>query len=412
MQARIRAVIMRGGTSRGVFFRDEDLPLDPEARTWTILAAFGSPDRYRRQIDGLGGATSLTSKAAIISRGTQPGIDVNFTFGQVSIEKPLIDMRGNCGNISAAVGPYAIDEGLVPYQEPLTQVRFLNTNTHKVIVAHVPTRNGLFDPEGDYAIPGVPGTGSKIVLDFLEPGGAVTGKLLPTGQVREMLHVPGIGHIEVSIVDAANPLVFCRAEDFGLTGQETAEQIDSNQELLLRIGATRAAAGVAIGLADSIEEAIHSVPSVPKIAFVAGPRPYIQLDGVLREAADVDLVARIMSMGQLHRAYALTGAICTTVAAQIPGTLVYEVVSERARASGSLRLGHPSGVMDLSANVYQEGETWYVEKASAARTARRLMEGEVYIPGWLRGLKKPAVATPANARDGSRKVSFNAFTGR
>jgi len=381
MQARVRTVIMRGGTSRGIFFRDEDLPVDPEARIWTILAAFGSPDRYGRQIDGLGGATSLTSKAAIISKGTQPGIDVNFTFGQVSIEQPLIDMRGNCGNISAAVGPYAIDEGLVAGQEPVTRVRFLNTNTQKVIVAHVPTRNGRFEPEGEYTIPGVPGTGSKIVLDFLEPGGAVTGKLFPTGQVRDVLHVPGIGHIEVSIVDAANPLVFCRSEDFGLSGQETPEQIDSNQELLLRIGVTRAAAGVAIGLAESIEEAIHSVPSVPKIAFVTRPRPYFQLDGVLRQAADVDLVARIMSMGHLHRAYALTGAICTTVAARIPGTLVYDVVSEEARASGMLRLGHLSGVMDLSASIHKEGESWYVEKASAARTARRLMEGDIYIPG-------------------------------
>jgi 2-methylaconitate cis-trans-isomerase PrpF len=412
MQARIRAVIMRGGTSRGIFFRDEELPVDPEARTWTILAAFGSPDRYGRQIDGLGGATSLTSKAAIISRGTQAGIDVNFTFGQVSIEQPLIDMRGNCGNISSAVGSYAIDEGLVACQEPVTQVRFLNTNTQKIIVAHVPTRNGRFEPEGDYAISGVPGTGSKIVLDFLDPGGAVTGKLLPTGQVREMLHVPGIGHIEVSIVDAANPLVFCRAEDFGLSGQEMPEQIDSNQELLLRIAATRAAAGVAIGLADSIEEATHSVPSVPKIAFVTRPRPYLQLDGVLREAAEIDLVARIMSMGHLHRAYALTGAICTTVAAQIPGTLVHEVASEQARESGSLRLGHPSGVMDLSASLHKVGESWSVEKASAARTARRLMEGDIYIPWWLQGSRKQVVATPANARNGSRKVSFNAFTGR
>ncbi len=380
MQARIRTVIMRGGTSRGIFFRDEDLPVDSEARTWTILAAFGSPDRYGRQIDGLGGATSLTSKAAIISKGTQPGIDINFTFGQVSIEKPLIDMRGNCGNISAAVGHYAIDEGLVPCQEPVTQVRFLNTNTQKVIVAHVPTRNGRFEPEGEYAIAGVPGTGSKIVLDFLDPGGSVTGKLFPTGQVRDILHVPGIGHIEVSIVDAANPLVFCRCEDFGLSGQETPEQIDANQKLLQRIGVTRAAAAVAIGLAGSIEEAIRSVPSVPKIAFVTRSRPYLQLDGVLREAADVDLVARIMSMGHLHRAYALTGAICTTVAAQIPGTLVYDVVSERVRASGMLRLGHPSGVMDLSANLHKEGESWHVEKASATRTARRLMEGDIYIP--------------------------------
>jgi len=220
MQAKIRTVIMRGGTSRGIFFWDEDLPADPEARTWAILAAFGSPDSYGRQIDGLGGATSLTSKAAIISRSTQPGIDVNFTFGQVSIDKPLIDMRGNCGNISSAVGPYALDEGLITCQEPLTQVRFLNTNTGKVTVAHVPSRNGRFEPEGEYALPGVPGTGSKIVLDFLDPSGAVTGKLFPTGRVRDVLAVPGVGEIEVSIVDAANPLVFCRCEDIGLSGQE------------------------------------------------------------------------------------------------------------------------------------------------------------------------------------------------
>jgi 2-methylaconitate cis-trans-isomerase PrpF len=392
MQSKIRTVIMRGGTSRGLFFRDEDLPADPEARTWAILAAFGSPDRYGRQIDGLGGATSLTSKAAIISKGTQPGIDVNFTFGQVGIEQPLIDMRGNCGNISAAVGPYAIDEGLVPCQEPMTLVRFLNTNTRKVTVAHVPTRNGRFEPEGEYVIPGVQGTGSKIVLDFLDPGGAVTGKLFPTGQVRDVLDVPGIGHIEVSIVDAANPLVFCRCEDIGLSGEEIPEQIDTNQELLHRIAVTRAAAGVAIGLADSIEEAIHNVPSVPKIAFVTRPRPYLQLDGELREAADVDLVARIMSMGHLHRAYALTGAICTTVAAQIPGTLVYDVVSDRARASKRLRLGHPSGVMDLSASIHKEEERWDVEKASATRTARRLMEGDIYIPKRLPGRNEQLAA--------------------
>jgi 2-methylaconitate cis-trans-isomerase PrpF len=180
MQSKVRAVVMRGGTSRGIFFWDDDLPVDAEARTQVILAAFGSPDQYGRQIDGLGGATSLTSKVAIISRSTQPGIDLNFTFGQVAIDKPLIDMRGNCGNISAAVGPYALDEGLIACQEPLTQVRFLNTNTGKVTVAHVPSRDGRFEPEGDVVIPGVPGTGSKIVLDFLDPGGAVTGKLFPT----------------------------------------------------------------------------------------------------------------------------------------------------------------------------------------------------------------------------------------
>ena len=380
MQAKIRTVIMRGGTSRGIFFWDEDLPADPEARTWAILAAFGSPDSYGRQIDGLGGATSLTSKAAIISRSTQPGIDVNFTFGQVSIDKPLIDMRGNCGNISSAVGPYALDEGLITCQEPLTQVRFLNTNTGKVTVAHVPSRNGRFEPEGEYALPGVPGTGSKIVLDFLDPSGAVTGKLFPTGRVRDVLAVPGVGEIEVSIVDAANPLVFCRSEDIGLSGQELPYQVDTNQGLLQRIEAIRAAAAVAIGLAGSIEEATRSVPSVPKIAFVTQPRSYIQLDGALRKASEIDLTARIMSMGRLHRAFALTGAICTTIAAGIGGTLVHEVVSDQARASGNVRLGHPSGVLALEARMHKDGESWHVEKVSVARTARRLMEGYIYVP--------------------------------
>jgi 2-methylaconitate cis-trans-isomerase PrpF len=397
MQPKIRTVIMRGGTSRGIFFWDEDLPAHPEVRTRIILAAFGSPDPYGRQTDGLGGGTSLTSKVAIIGRSTQPGIDLDYTFGQVGINRPLIDMRGNCGNISAAVGPYALDEGLVVPQEPFTPVRFRNTNTGKVIVAHVPCHNGRFDPEGDFAIPGVPGTGSKIVLDYLDPGGAVTGKLLPTGQVRDVLTVPGVGTIAVSIVDAANPLVFCRCEDFGLSGQELPDEIDANPELLQRLEATRAAAGVAIGLAASIQEATHRVPSVPKIALVTRPRAYTQLDGALCPADAIDLVARIMSMGRVHRAYALTGAICTTIAAGIPGTLVHEVVANQARASGNVRLGHPSGVMALSASVCKEGASWRVEKVSVTRTARRLMEGHIYIPRAL-SLRQSAVSSPAYRR--------------
>ena len=213
MQLKIKTVFMRGGTSRALFFRKEDLPSDPDVRARVVLAAYGSPDPYGRQINGIGGATSTTSKVAIIGPATQPGVDVNYTFGQVDITRPLIDGRGNCGNISSAVGPYAIDEGLVKATDPVTHVRFLNTNTNKVIVAHVPTRHGKFDEEGDFAIDGIPGTGSKIVLEYLDPGGAVTGKLLPTGNVRDILDVPGVGQIEVSIVDAANPCVFWRFED-------------------------------------------------------------------------------------------------------------------------------------------------------------------------------------------------------
>lgn len=385
MQRKIRAAFMRGGTSRGLFFREEDLPSDPEMRDRVILAAYGSPDPYGRQINGIGGATSTTSKVAIIGNGTGPDIDVNYTFGQVDITRPLIDGRGNCGNISSAVGPYAIDEGMVPCQEPTSQVRFLNTNTNKVIVAHVPSRDGRFEEDGDFAIGGVPGTGSKIILDYLDPGGAVTGKLLPTGNAIDVLDVPNVGQIEVSIVDAANPLVFCRFESFGLTGEEQLEEVNADPELLRRIEAVRAAAGVAIGLAATPEEMTRGVPSVPKLAFVAKPRGYRRVDGEYCGVERVDLVGRFMSMGKLAPIFALTGAICTTVAASVPGTLVHDAVSSEARETGRVRLGHPSGIIDLTGSVFRDGEVWRATKVSATRTARRLMEGFILVPERLFG---------------------------
>jgi 2-methylaconitate cis-trans-isomerase PrpF len=380
VQRQIRAVFMRGGTSRGLFFREEHLPTDPELRARLILAAYGSPDIYGRQIDGIGGATSTTSKVAIIGPSDKPGIDVNYTFGQVDITRPLVDMRGNCGNISAAVGPFAVDEGLVEATDPMTTVRFLNTNTNKVIQAHVPTRNGRFDEEGDFAIDGIPGTNSKIVLEYLDPGGAVTGKLLPTGNVRDALDVPGMGRIDVSIVDAANPCVFCRFEDFGLTGTEQPEDIDRNAELLGRIEAARAAAGVTIGLAATAEEMTRKVPSVPKFVMVTAPRSYTRVGGQACDEGTIDLVAKMMSMGKVHRAYALTGAICTTVAAAIPGSIVNEVESEPARRTGLVRIGHPSGSIDLTGRIVRDGDGLKADTVVSTRTARRLMEGFVLVP--------------------------------
>jgi len=380
MQRKIRTVFMRGGTSRALFFREEDLPSDLEVRARVILAAYGSPDQYARQINGIGGATSTTSKVAIIGKGRRPDIDVNYTFGQVDITRPLIDGRGNCGNISGAVGPYAVDEGFVPVSEPITDVRFLNTNTNKAIVAHVPTRDGRFEEEGDFAIDGIPGTASKIVLDYLDPGGAVTGKLLPTGNVRDVLDVPGMGQIEVSIVDAANPCVFCRFEDFGLTGEEQPDQIDADPALLKRIEAVRAAAGVAAGIGKSPEEMTAKIPSVPKLAFVTQPKNYRRISGEICEAESVDLVAKIMSMGKMHRAYALTGAICTTIAAAVPGSVVREVLSPRGKDTGVVRLGHPSGLIELAGRVVKEGDSFRADKVSSTRTARRLMEGYVLVP--------------------------------
>jgi len=385
LQRPIRTVFMRGGTSRGLFFHDEDLPIDQEVRARVILAAYGSPDIYGRQIDGIGGATSTTSKVAIIGPSDEPGIDVNYTFGQVDITRPLVDMRGNCGNISAAVGPFAVDEGLVAATDPVTIVRFLNTNTNKMIVAHVPTRDGRFDEEGDFAIDGIPGTNSKIVLEYLDPGGAVTGKLLPTGNVRDSLEVSGGGRIEASIVDAANPCVFCRFEDFGLTGVEQPDEIDHDQELLGRIEATRAAAGVAIGLAPTAEEMTRKVPSVPKFVMVTSPTTYERIGGQVCDADQVDLVAKMMSMGKVHRAYALTGAICTTVAAAIPRSLVNDAVSESARKTGLVRIGHPSGTIDLTGKVVQAGDELRADTVVSTRTARRLMHGFILVPERLFG---------------------------
>lgn len=374
---KVPGVIMRGGTSKAVFFHERDMPKDQAARDAFILAAYGSPDPDRRQLDGLGGATSTTSKVAIIGDGRSHGVDVTYEFGQVSIDSPLVDRRGNCGNISSAVGPFAVDEGLVEPKDGITEVRFLNLNTGKVIVAHVPTRDGAFDPDGDFFIPGVPVPGSRIQLDYVSPGGAVTGRLLPTGNVRDELDVDGIGTLTVSYVDAANPLVFVRWEDLGLTGDETPDSIDADADALARIEAVRAAASVQCGIASTIEEATRSLPSVPKLSLVGPPRDYVTASGE-RIAADThDLRASMMSMGRVHRSHPLTGAIATAVACAIPGTVANEVSTTQ---QGRTRIGHPAGVMDMSAHPdWREGE-WTVDAVAGFRTARRLMEGHVIVP--------------------------------
>lgn len=378
---KISATLMRGGTSKALFFHDHDLPDAMAQRDQFLLAAYGSPDPDRRQIDGVGGATSTTSKVAVISDGSSRGVDVLYDFGQVSIDQPLIDRRGNCGNISSAVGPFAVDEGLVEATDPVTQVAFYNVNTDKRIVAHVPTRDGRFDPTGDFSLPGVPGTGAKIQLDYIEPAGSVTGRLLPTGRVRDQLEVPGLGTVEVSIVDAANPLVFVSWSAFGLTGTETPEEIDADEHLLARIEALRANAGVAAGIASTSEEATRKTPSVPKLAMVGPPRDYPRTDGKNQAGKQTTLRAAMMSMGRLHRSFAFTGGICTAVAINIAGTIAAEAAGE---PQTDCYIGHPAGVMPLKADVRADGNDWTVPSVSGFRTARRLMEGAVLVPdAWL-----------------------------
>ena len=375
----VPAVLMRGGTSRGLFFHEADLPSDPELRDQFILAAYGSPDPDRRQVDGLGGATSSTSKVAIIADGRHLGVDVTYEFGQVSIDQPLIDRRGNCGNISSAVGPFALDEGLVPPTEPFTVVRFLNLNTGKAVTAHVPTTDGRFDPIGDFAIPGVPGTGASIRLDYLEPAGAVTGSLLPTGRTVDKVDVAGVGVVEMSIVDAANPLIFVRWEDLGLTGDELPDDIDANPALLARFERVRTQAGVHMGLVKSTDEGTAVSPSVPKLALIGPPRDYPLSGGSIQKAAEMTLRASMMSMGRVHRSYALTGAICTAVAAELPGTLVAEAAGPQLSGS-EIRIGHPAGVLPMVAEVDRSGDEWSVPLVTGYRTARRLMAGSVIVP--------------------------------
>jgi 2-methylaconitate cis-trans-isomerase PrpF len=375
---------MRGGTSKGLFFHDNHLPADTEARNRVILAAFGSPDPNRRQIDGVGGGVSTTSKAAIISPSESPDYDVVYNFGQVSIDRPIVDFKGNCGNISSAVGPFAVDEGLVKAVEPITRVRIHQKNTNKLITAEVPVKNGRFNDEGEYQIAGVPGTHSRITLRFADPGGALTGKLFPTGNRQDILTVPGRGSVAVTVIDAANPVVIVRAEEIGLSGIEI-DEIDADDGIQQTLESIRCKAAVMIGLAASEEEATQRSQAVPKIAFISAPQPYTTTGGQNLGAQDIDLVGRIMSMGTLHRSFAVSGGISTAGAAMIPGTVAFDLLKEGARQNDLLRIGHPGGVIDIGAVIDIDGDRCVYREAVIGRTARRLMEGFVLVPEKLFG---------------------------
>jgi 2-methylaconitate cis-trans-isomerase PrpF len=379
MQKRIPTVLMRGGTSKGLFFHDNHLPSDSDARNRVILTAFGSPDPNRRQIDGVGGGVSTTSKVAIISPSPSPDYDVVYNFGQVSIDRPIVDYKSNCGNISSAVGPFAVDEGLVKAVEPITRVRIHQLNTNKLITADVPVKNGLYDEQGDYTIAGVPGTHARIALGFADPGGALTGQLLPTDNTCDTISIPDHGDIKITIIDAANPVVLVRAEDIGLTGVEI-DEVDASETITSTLETIRCKAAVLIGLAASEEEATQRSQAVPKIAFIAEAKPYTTTGGDAITAQDVDLVGRIMSMGTLHRSYAVSGGIATAGAAMIPGTVAFDLLQGDARGKDVLRIGHPGGIIDIGAVIEVEGDQRAYKEAVIGRTARRLMEGYVLVP--------------------------------
>jgi hypothetical protein len=376
---RVRAVFVRGGTSRALVFHARDLPAR-EAWDPIFLAALGSPDPHGRQLDGLGGGISSLSKVAVVGPPTRPDADVDYTFGQVEVTRPVVDYRGNCGNISSAIGPFAIDEGLVPAREPETTVRIHNTNTRKLIHARVPVADGAAAVRGEFVLDGVAGTGARIALDFLDPGGAVTGRLLPTGEPRDALAVPGLPALSASLVDATNPMVFVRAKDLGLEGTEAPEDLDGRPGLAERLEAIRAAAAVRMGLARTPEEATRASAAVPKVAVVAPPAAYRTLAGATVGPEAVDVVARVVSMGKVHRAFALTGAMCLAIAARIPGTVVHEAAAP-GEPVADVRIGHPSGVLPVAARVERAADgAARARTVTVYRTARRLMEGAVLVP--------------------------------
>ncbi len=381
-QLRIPATFMRGGTSKGVFFVAGDLPPDRERRDRLLLRVVGSPDPYGKQIDGMGGATSSTSKVVVVERSTRADSDVDYRFGQVAIDTPLIDWSGNCGNLTTAVAPFAIARGLVaaPAQGVAT-VRLWQADIGKRIVAHVPVAGGEPVEEGGFELDGVTFPAAEIRLEFLDPagngGGAAHGPF-PTGRPLDVLDVAGVGRIEATLVDAGNPTVFVDAAALGLAGTELQRDVNGDAALLARAEAIRAAGALAMGLVGSAAEATARRPHTPKLAFVAAPATYVAADGRAVAAAAIDLTARIFSMGVLHHAMTGTGGVAIAAAAAIPGTLVTRACG--GRPCGTIRFGHPSGTLEVGADARCDGGRWTITRVVMSRSARRLMEGWVRVP--------------------------------
>ncbi len=371
MSRRLPAVFMRGGTSKAVVFKDRDLPRDRDLRDRIFLEIMGSPDPYRRQLDGMGGGLSSLSKVVIVAPSDRPDADIDYTFVQVAVDEPVADYGSMCGNMSSAVGPFAVDEGMVPATEPETMVRVYNTNTDKLYRATFAVKDGRAVEDGDFEIPGVPGTGARIKLDYFDPGGAATGALMPSGSAVDILDVPGHGRIEASLVDASNPVAYVRAADLGRTALEMPADLDADAALMAKLDAIRRAASVAMGMSKSPEEAVLSNP---KVAMVAAPGRFTALDGRAYDADAYDIAVRIVSMGNVHRAVTLTGAMCLATAAKIPGTIPHQL----ARPSETVLIGNPSGVLPAAAEVsVEDGGQAVARSATTYRTQRRLMQGEV-----------------------------------
>jgi len=388
-QIKIPATYMRGGTSKGVFFKLTDLPAAAQqpgpVRDAILLRVIGSPDPYGKQIDGMGAATSSTSKTVILAKSSRPDHDVDYLFGQVSIDKPFVDWSGNCGNLSAAVGPFAISNGLVDAsrvpQNGVATIRIWQVNIQKTIIAHVPITNGAVQETGDFELDGVTFPAAEVQLEFIDPAdegeGDAGGAMFPTGNLVDDLVVPGVGTLKATMINAGIPTVFVNAKDIGYTGTELQEAINGDAKALAMFETIRAHGALRMGLIKSLDEAATR-QHTPKVAFVAPPISYTASSGKAVSAADIDLCVRALSMGKLHHAMMGTAAVAIGTAAAIPGTLVN--LAAGGGQKGAVRFGHPSGTLRVGAEAAQEGGQWVVKKAVMSRSARVLMEGNVRIP--------------------------------
>ena len=384
-QIKIPATYYRGGTSKGVFFKLDDLPAAAQtpgaARDHILLRVLGSPDPYGKQIDGLGNASSSTSKAVILAKSNTPGHDVDYLFGQVSIDKPFVDWSGNCGNLTAAVGAFAISNGLVDAANipanGLCTVRIWQKNIGKTIIAHVPMHNGAVQETGDFELDGVTFPAAEVAIEFLDPADG-DGDMFPTGAVVDDLEVPGLGCLKATLINSGIPTIFVNAADIGYSGTELQDDINNDAAALEKLEKIRAYGAVKMGLIQDIAEATTR-QHTPKVAWVAPPRGYTASSGKAVDAADIDLLVRAMSMGKLHHAMMGTASVAIGTAAAIPGTLVNLAAGGGEREA--VRFGHPSGTLRVGAAAAQENGRWTATKAIMSRSARVIMEGWVRVPG-------------------------------
>lgn len=376
---KFKTVFMRGGTSKGCMFLREDLPEDRSQWDPIFLQVMGNPDP--KQIDGMGGTVSSNNKIVIVWKSEEKDVDVEYLVGQVIVGKSQVDYKSNCGNMTAAVGPFAVEEGLLTITQPITTVRMLNRNTDKYINVTVPIdpQTGTFAQDGDCHIAGVDGTAAELKVNFLNPAGSKTGKLLPTGSVLDVLDIPGFGKIEASILDVSNPMVLVRAEDIGMKGTELPEEINSNTGVSALLEKIRGTAACMMGFAKDLEDATANSPAVPKVGFFTAPVTFTDIAGEQVEASDMDLCARVISVFKCHKACPLTSASSISVAAQLEGSIIEKTLGMPGNASGCVRIGHPSGVMTMYPDIVRQDGELKLPGVAVQRTARRIMDGTVYV---------------------------------